>query len=110
MIAVRAINDGKRVKFLENIPVTQPTKIIVTFLEDEPLPGDSEISGPEIRYLAEKGGSFDFLNDSEEDIYSDDDLVGIISEKDDGSINHMISIFILKRIYERTRNNEISWF
>lgn len=75
MIAVRAIYDGNRVRFLENIPVTRPTKIIVTFLEDEPLPGDSEISGSEIRHLAEKGGAFDFLNDPEEDIYSDDDLV-----------------------------------
>jgi len=35
----------------------------------------SEISDSEIRSLAEKGGSFDFLNDPEEDIYSDDDLV-----------------------------------
>jgi len=75
MIAVRAIYDGRQVKFLENIPVTRPTRIIVTFLEDEPLPIDSEISGSDIRYLADKGGSFDFLNDPEEDIYSDDDLV-----------------------------------
>ena len=75
MIAVRAIYDGRQVKFLENIPETRPTSIIVTFLEDEPLLGDSEISGSDIRYLADKGGAFDFLNDPEEDIYSDDDLV-----------------------------------
>jgi len=75
MVAVRAIYDGRQVKFLENIPVTRPTRIIVTFLEDEPLLSDSEISGSEIRHLAEKGGAFDFLEDPEEDIYSDDDFV-----------------------------------
>jgi len=71
MITVRAIYDGRQVQFFENIPVTRPTKIIVTFLEDEPLLSASEISESEMRYLAEKGGSFDFLNDPEEDIYSD---------------------------------------
>jgi hypothetical protein len=75
MIAVSAIYDGRQVKFFENIPVTRPTKIIVTFLEDEPLLCDSEISGSEIRYLADKGDAFDFLNDLEEDIYSDNDLI-----------------------------------
>jgi hypothetical protein len=74
MITVRAIYDGRQVKFLENIPVTRPTRIMVTFLEDEPLLVDSEISGSEIRNLAEQGGAFDFLNDSEEDIYSDNNL------------------------------------
>ena len=72
---MRASCDAKQVKFLEDIPVNHPTKINVTLLEDEPLPGNSEISGSEIRDLAEKGSAFDFLNDPEEDIYSDDDLV-----------------------------------
>lgn len=75
MIAVRAIYNGSQVKYFENISVTRQTPIMVTFLEDEPLLGDYEISGSEIRHLAEKGGAFDFLNDPEEDIYSDNDLV-----------------------------------
>lgn len=72
MIVVRAIYDGRQVKFLENIPVIRPTKIIVTFLEDEPLSDGVEVS--------------EFEASTPLDLF--DDLVGIISEQNDGSINH----------------------
>jgi len=72
LIAVRAIYDGRQVKYLENIPVTRLTKIIVAFLEDEPLSDGVEIS------KAEELTPLDLF----------DHLVGIISEQNDGSVNH----------------------
>jgi hypothetical protein len=55
---------------LENIEHKKPGKVIVTFLDED----DPEINNNEIMYVAEKGGSFDFLNDPAADIYSDKDL------------------------------------
>lgn len=69
---MRAIYDGRQVKYLENIPVTRLTKIIVAFLEDEPLSDGVEIS------KAEELTPLDLF----------DHLVGIISEQNDGSVNH----------------------
>ena len=72
MIAVRAIYDGRKVKFLEDIHVNRPTKIIVIFLDDEPLSNFNEIDE------AEESSP---LNLS-------DDLIGGISVNKDGSVNH----------------------
>lgn len=70
MLSVKAIYDGKNIKLLEKVEVRKPGKVIVTFLDEE----DSDINNNEILYVAEKSGAFDFLNDPEEDIYSDKDL------------------------------------
>ncbi|PIU54917.1 MAG: hypothetical protein COS88_06165 [Chloroflexi bacterium CG07_land_8_20_14_0_80_51_10] len=70
MIAVRGLFDGKEIKLLEKVDVREPQEVMITFLgikEDEAL-----YQG--IYKLAEAGGSFDFLNAPDEDIYSDDDL------------------------------------
>jgi hypothetical protein len=70
MLSVKAIYDGKNIKLLEKVELNKPAKVIVTFLDDE----GADISNDEILYVAEKGGAFDFLNDPDEDIYSDKDL------------------------------------
>lgn len=71
MLTVKGIYDGQEIKLLEEISINKPTKVLVTFLEDG---FETEISDEDIRSLAEKGGAFDFLNDPEEDVYTDDDL------------------------------------
>ncbi|MGQ9631664.1 MAG: hypothetical protein ACUVXI_15340 [bacterium] len=70
MISVRGLFDGRKFTLLEKVDVKEPQEVIITFLgavKDEAL-----YQG--IYKLAETGGSFDFLNAPEEDIYSDDDL------------------------------------
>lgn len=74
MLAVRAVFDGSQIRLLEKAPIDHPRKAIVTFLDEEPDSDELDNILVKIRTLAEKGGSFDFLNDPEEDIYSDDDL------------------------------------
>ena len=64
--------DAKRVKFLEDIPVNHPAKINVTFLDVEPLTDVDEV------IEEEESTPLDLF----------DDLGGIISEKNNGSINH----------------------
>ena len=68
MLSVKAIYDGKHLKFLEKVKINSPKEVIVTFLDDD------EITSDEMHYLAEKGGSLDFLRNEGEDIYSDRDL------------------------------------
>ncbi len=70
MLSVKAIYDGKRVKLLEKLNINKPREVIVTFL-DEP---DTEISADELQLLAEHSGTFNFLNNEQDDIYSDEDL------------------------------------
>lgn len=72
MIAAKGIFDGKQVKLLEEVKIEKPTKVIVTFLNESDE--EEDIPVEEIRRLAEQGKAFDFLNDTEEDIYTDDDL------------------------------------
>ncbi len=70
MLSVKAIYDGKNIKLLEDVKVSKPRKVILTFLDDEEL----DFTSDEILFVAEKGGSFDFLNDPKEDIYTDANL------------------------------------
>jgi hypothetical protein len=67
MLSIKAIYDGKQIKFLEKIYISSPKNVIVTFLDDE-----NELS--DIYKLAEEGGSFDFLKEPQEDIYTDKNL------------------------------------
>lgn len=69
MLSVKGIYDGKEIKFLEKIEISSPKKVIVTFLDDE-----TEFPQDTIYKLAEESGSFDFLKEPEEDIYSDEKL------------------------------------
>jgi hypothetical protein len=51
-----------------NVNVETPQEVIVTFL------GQPNDITREIYELAEEGKAFDFLNDPQEDIYTDNDL------------------------------------
>ena len=70
MISVKALFDGKKIKLLEEINIMEPQEVIVTFLGTD----KDGLLHQEIYKIAEIGGSFDFLNAPEEDIYSDNDL------------------------------------
>ncbi len=70
MISVKALFDGKKIKLLEKINISEPQEVIVTFLGTD----KDELLHQEIYKIAETGGSFDFLNAPDEDIYSDNDL------------------------------------
>lgn len=70
MLSVQGIYDGKTLKIFEEISITSPKKVIVTFL-DHP---SEDITTDDLMLLAQEGSAFDFLNDEEEDIYSDNDL------------------------------------
>ena len=70
MLSVKGTFDGKKLDLSENIKITKPVSVIITFLDDEYIDKVNE----EIIYIAEKGGSFDFLNDPSEDIYTDENL------------------------------------
>lgn len=70
MLSIRAIYDGKNFKLLDKIEISEPKEVIITFLDK---PG-SDFNQEEVYKLAEKGGSFDFLKEPEEDIYTDKNL------------------------------------
>lgn len=70
MLAVKGLFDGKNVRLLEKVRVKLPQKVIITFLETD----ENKELREWIYKLAEVGGSFNFLNDYKEDIYSDADL------------------------------------
>jgi hypothetical protein len=60
MLSVMAVYDGKEVKFREEIKIDAPRDVIVIFL-DQPCENIKE-------------GLFSFLNNPDEDVYSDNDL------------------------------------
>lgn len=65
MFAVRGIYDGKRVKIIEPVNKNKKYRVVVTFLEE--LPEDEQ----EIRDFASRTESFDFWENTAEDIYQD---------------------------------------
>jgi hypothetical protein len=67
MLSVHAIFDGKNLKLLNDVKISKPKKVIITFLEDE------DLTTEELQYIAEKSGSFDFLEE-EPELYGDEDL------------------------------------
>ena len=70
MLSVKGVYDGKHLKLAEKIKIRSPKKVIITFLDAI----DEELTSEELHALARKGGAFDFLNNKEEDIYTDKDL------------------------------------
>jgi hypothetical protein len=70
MLSIKGIYDGKQLKLAEKIKIRSPKKVIVTFLDAV----EDELGSEELHQLAQKGGAFDFLNNKEEDIYTDKDL------------------------------------
>ena len=67
MISMRGKYDGKVLKLNQPISLKSERDVIVTFL-------DEDISADEIQKITESSGSFDFLMNEAEDIYSDSDL------------------------------------
>ncbi|MEE4286533.1 MAG: hypothetical protein V2I31_10300 [Mariniphaga sp.] len=65
MFAVRGIYDGKRVKISEPVNKNKKYRVVVTFLEE--LPDDEQ----EIREFSAQTESFDFWENTAEDIYQD---------------------------------------
>ncbi|MBI1939796.1 MAG: hypothetical protein HYS25_16935 [Ignavibacteriales bacterium] len=70
MLSVKGIYDGKKILLLDEVKISSPRKVIVTFLEESE---EGEIQ-KEIYASAEKSSSFEFLKEPEEDIYTDNDL------------------------------------
>ncbi len=70
MLSIQGTYDGKELKVFDRIRVKSPKKVIITFLEN---PTEDFISD-ELHLIAQEGGAFDFLNNEEEDIYTDNDL------------------------------------
>ena len=70
MLSVKAVYDGKKLKLSEKVDIHTPHEVIITFLDD---PKD-DVTSLLVQQMAMEGKAFDFLNEQEEDIYSDDDL------------------------------------
>lgn len=70
MLSIKGTYDGKHLKLAEKIKIRSPKRVIITFLEDV----EEELSSRELHMLTQKGGAFDFLNNKEEDVYTDKDL------------------------------------
>ena len=70
MLSIQGTYDGKVLKIQDNIIINSPKKVIITFLEDF----DEDIANEELHLIAQQGGAFEFLDNEEEDLYSDADL------------------------------------
>ncbi len=65
MFAVRGIYNGKEVKITDPLSEKKRYKVVVTFLEEIPEKEDDS------REFASKSDSFDFWENTAEDIYQD---------------------------------------
>lgn len=65
MFAVRGIYDGKRVKISDSVHINKKYRVVVTFLEE--VTDDDQ----KIRDFAARTESFDFWENTAEDIYQD---------------------------------------
>ncbi len=70
MLSIQGIYDGKELKTFDKIQIKSPKKVIITFLEDI----TEDFITDELNLIAQEGGAFDFLNNEEENIYTDNDL------------------------------------
>ena len=70
MFSVKAVYDGKELRFRDKIKIDSPHEVIVTFLDE---PSDT-LTSEVVHQIAMEGGAFTFLEAPGEDIYSDDDL------------------------------------
>jgi len=68
MLSVRAIVEGNQLHFLDKIIIEKPQNVIVTFLEN------NNADFLDMNSIAQNSGALDFLNNTEEDIYTDADL------------------------------------
>jgi len=70
MQPIPAYFDGKRIILEKKIKLRKNARLLVTLVEEE----TDDLPASELAKLADKAGAFDFLNDPEEDIYTDEDL------------------------------------
>ena len=70
MLSIQGIYDGKELKIFDELQIKSPKKVIITFLEDPTI----DFTPDELHLIAQEGGAFDFLNNDEENIYTDNDL------------------------------------
>jgi len=70
MLSIQGTYDGKVLKIFNKIRINSPKRVIITFLEDP----TEDITTDELHLIAQQGGAFDFLDNKEEDIYTDNDL------------------------------------
>lgn len=70
MLSIQGTYDGKELRIFDKIRINSPKKVIITFLEDT----EDDITTDELHLIAQKGGAFDFLDNEEENIYTDNDL------------------------------------
>ncbi len=66
MIAIKGIYNGRTIKPLDKIPIKKPSKVIITFI-DEQIESDYEI----IRNFGSQSDAFGFWDDEREDLYQD---------------------------------------
>lgn len=71
MLSINGIIDGQNLFLNKSFVFSSPKKVILTFLEEDLYP---EFKQNEIMTLAVIGKAFDFLDNENEDIYSDKDL------------------------------------
>jgi hypothetical protein len=70
MLSVNAIYDGEKIRLLDEVDLTSPRRVIVTFLDD----GVDDLPANELLKLSAMSGALNFLNDPAEDVYTDADL------------------------------------
>ena len=70
MLSIHGIYDGKSLKLFKEVKISSPKKVIVTFLEET----YEDLSDNDMLLVAQEGGAFDFLDNDDEDMYTDKDL------------------------------------
>ncbi len=73
MLAVKGFYDGTNIKLVERINISYSQPVIIVFPDVSDIM-ENTIIQKNIYTLAESGGSFDYLNDPAENIYSESDL------------------------------------
>jgi hypothetical protein len=71
MLSLNGIIDGQNLILNKRIVFSTPKKVIITFLDEDIYP---ELKQNEIMILAVSGRAFNFLDNENDDIYSDNDL------------------------------------
>lgn len=74
MVSVRALYDGHHLNLLEKVDIKTPQEVIVIFLNLDATSLADDIQSSEIANMVQDSGGLDFLYDSGEDIYTDQDL------------------------------------
>jgi hypothetical protein len=71
--SLKAVYDGTTLRFAENIAVQTPQDVIVVFLNPINQPTDDLLINDMLQ-IAANNPALAFLNNAEEDIYTDNDL------------------------------------